>query len=152
MADATLNKNIRFDSDKVEIGWWALDNSEAQSVLRGEPLTLDMNVDTLYAQRLLAADTPATNDVFLGVAAEPASIKTTDTEGEVGLRVIERGVVGFPNNFSFTNADVGKSVYWSDSATLTTTATGNVLCGPITRVRDGYVYVRLSAPAVLTIT
>ena len=69
----------------------------------------------------------------------------------VEIEVITDGEVGFKSS-SFTDADVGKTVTFSDSGTLAAAAEAAdaCTCGTITRVADGYVYVELSGRHIVT--
>ena len=145
MADRTRNAMLRklYPKKLVEFPW-VLDNSAAQTVYRGCPMMIDPTTDTLYAVVYKDSVTKATGDVFLGIADAPITIATTETEGDVEVDLIVSGLVGFLNDFSFTNADSGKPVYFSDSQVLTTTAGSNLLVGKILYVENGYVFVNIN--------
>lgn len=145
MADLSANRNLRFwDLNRLQTLKYDLDNSAAQHIYRGQPMMIDQDVDTTHAVGFDSTVTETTGDVFLGIALEEVEIATTDAEGTKEVEVARRGIVGFPNSYSFTDADTEKLVYFSDSGTLTTTSTSNL--GPIGRifaVEDSYVYIEL---------
>jgi hypothetical protein len=60
---------------------------------------------------------------------------------------VEPTIVGFPGSV-FTDADVGDTMYMSDSGTLSATAADNPQIGKLVRVVGGYQYVRLSSPTI----
>ena len=145
MADRTRNAMLRKLYPKMLIEFpWILDNSAAQTVYRGCPMMIDPTADTLYAVVYKDSVTKVAGDVFLGIADAPITIATTETEGDVEVDLIMSGPVGFLNDFSFTDADAGKAVYFSDSQVLTTTAGANLLVGNIMYVQNGYVFVYIN--------
>lgn len=144
MADLTANASVRFrypQLAKREV--WTLDNSTAQTIYKGQPMILDVSVDTVYARGYVDATAVAIADVFLGIAASGAAIATTDAEGDVEIEIIISGEVGFKSTV-FTDADVGKTVYMSDSGTLSVTSLANPQIGKLVRVADGYAYVQIN--------
>lgn len=158
MADLTADAPLRFWNQDVETERIVLDNSAAQTVYKGVPLMKDISADTSYARVFTTGVTIDTTgsaaagnlDVFFGIAAEGATVATTDTEidNEVEMYV-EPTIIGFQSTV-FTTADVaGQHVYMSDSGTLATTG---IQIGDLHRVEDGYVYVRLRSPTELTTT
>lgn len=149
MADLTADAYLKIWGEAYT-DRWVLDNSAAQTVYRGQPMIQDKSADTVYIRGFVDATTVAATDVFIGIAAEGATVATTDTETDNEINVyIEPTIVGFPGSV-FTDADVGDTIYMSDSATLSATAGDNPVLGTLVRVRDGYQYVRLASPAVCT--
>lgn len=57
-------------------------------------------------------------DIFVGIANETITVAAGDLEATKEIDVITDGEVGFPNAYSFTDAAVGKTVVFTDSATL----------------------------------
>lgn len=151
MADLTKNASLRFRFPQLQKrSTWGLDNSSAQTVYKGQPAMIDGSTDTVYAVGYVDAITLAATDVTLGIFAAGYSIATTDVEGQVEAEIITSGEVGFKSTV-FTNADVGKAVYMSDSGTLTATSTANLYIGVLTAVADGYAYVQINptgAPSI----
>lgn len=152
MADLTADAPLRFWSQDVRSEKIVLDNSAAQTVYKGAPLIKDISADTKYGRIYttgVTLDTTGTAgsgnvDVFLGIAAEGATVATTDTETDNKIEMyVEPSVVGFKSTV-FTTANVaGQTVYMSDSGTL---ATSGLKIGKLHRVEGGYVFVRLQTP------
>ena len=144
-ADAALNVWGEAHTEK-----WVLDNSAAQTIYKGHPMIIDQSEDTVYPRGFLDATVVANTDIFVGIAAEPATVATTDTEtdNEIELYVWPT-ILGFKSAV-YTDADVGDTVYMSDSATLSATAGDNPQIGKLHRVRDGFAYVQIISPQVCT--
>jgi len=148
MADLTKNAPLRIMGEGyTEV--WVLDNSAAQTVYKGQPMIIDQSEDTVYLRGFVDATVVVATDIFVGIAAEgPIAVATTDTEVNNVVKVwVEPTIVGFKSAV-FTNADVGDTVYMSDSATLSATAADNPQIGKLTQVLDGYAWVRLSSPTI----
>jgi hypothetical protein len=149
MADLTKNAYLKIWGE-AETDRWVLDNSVAQTIYKGQPMIIDVSADTVYIRGFVDATTVASTDIFIGIAAEPATVATADTETDNVITVyMEPTIVGFPGAV-FTDADVGDTMYMSDSATLSATAGDNPQIGKLVRVQDGFQYVRLSSPTVCT--
>lgn len=153
MADLTRNAApLRFRTEKPFIERWTLDNSAAQTIFYGQPMIIDVSADTVNARGWLDATTLVTaTDVFIGIANEPKVVLTTDVEGDNEIEVITHGEVGIKSTV-FTDADVGKTVIFTDSATLAlgVESASQLEIGKINRVVDGYVYIELNAPKVMS--
>jgi len=148
MADLTKDAPLRFWNQEVYTEKWVLDNSSAQTIHKGQPMIIDQSEDTVYPRGFVDATTVAATDIFIGIAAEGATVATTDTEADNEIEVyVEPTIVGFKSSV-FTDADVGDTVYMSDSGTLSATAADNPQIGKLHRVKDGYAYVRLESPKV----
>jgi len=148
MADLTKDAPLRFWNQEVYTEKWVLDNSSAQTVYKGQPMIIDQSEDTVYPRGFVDATTVAATDIFVGIAAGGATVATTDTEIDNEIEVyVEPTIVGFKSSV-FTDADVGDTVYMSDSGTLSATAADNSQIGKLHRVKDGYAYVRLESPKV----
>ena len=149
MADLTANAPLRFWGETTSEKW-VLDNSAAQAVYKGGPMILDVGTDTVYPRMFVDATTVAATDIFIGIAAEPKVVATADTETDNEIEIyIQPTVVGFKSSV-YTDADVGDTVYMSDSATLSATAADNPMLGKLQRVLDGYAYVQLISPTICT--
>jgi len=149
MADLTADAYIKIQGE-AESEIWTLDDSAAQTIYKGQPMILDISEDTVYVRGYVDATVVAADDIFIGIAAEGATVATADTETDNTIEIItEPTIVGFPGSV-FTDADVGDTMYMSDSATLSATAADNPMIGKLVRVRDGFQYVRLSSPTVTT--
>jgi hypothetical protein len=147
MADLSRDAPLRFLGDVHTIRM-VLDNSAAQTIYKGQPMIIDQSEDTLYPRGFLDATVVASTDVFVGVAAEGAEVETSDTETDNEIEIITYPtIVGFKSSV-FTKANLGKTVYMSDSGTLSETAADNPQIGKLYWVEDGYAYVQLTAPQV----
>ena len=149
MADLTADAYLRIWGEATTERW-VLDNSAAQTIYKGQPMIMDLSEDTVYPRGFVDATTVAATDIFLGISAEGASVATTDTETDNEIDIyVQPTIVGFPGSV-FTDADVGDTMYMSDSATLSATAADNPQIGTLVRVQDGFQYVRLATPVVTT--
>ena len=149
MADLTANASLRVWGEAYTEKW-VLDNSAAQTIYTGHPLIIDQSEDTVYPRGFLDATVVAATDIFVGIAAEPKTVATADTETDNEIEVyVEPTILGFKSAV-FTDADVGDEVYMSDSATLSATVGDNPWLGKLKRVRDGYAYVILRSPTICT--
>lgn len=148
MADLSASAPLRFKGDIVSQRW-VVDNSAAQSIYKGQPMIIDIGTDTVYPRGWVDSEVAAT-DIFIGIALEDVTVKTTDTETDNECNIaVEPSVVGFQSTV-YTDADVGDTVYMSDSSTLSATAGDNPQIGKLIRVEDGYAYVRLGSPQICT--
>ena len=150
MADLTAAAPLRILGEAVT-EQFALDPSAAQNVYKGQPLILTAT-DTVFPQGFVTATVVAATDVFVGIAAENKSVALGDAETieKSGIEAyIGPSIIGFKSTV-FTDADLGKTVYMSDSGTLSTTAADNPQIGKLHRVLDGFAYVELSAPQICT--
>ena len=148
MADLTSNAPVRvFGQEFTEE--FTLDNSAAQTIYKGQPMIIDQSEDTVNLRGFIDATVVAATDIFCGIAAEGAiSVKTTDTEADNKIKLwVWPTIVGFKSAV-FTDADLGDTVYMSDSATLSATAADNPMLGKLHRVLDGYAYVQISSPTI----
>lgn len=150
MADLTKNAPLR-TMGEAYTEEWVLDNSAAQTIYKGQPMIIDQSEDTIYLRGFVDATTVAATDIFVGIAAEgPVAVATTDTETDNKIKVwVEPSIVGFKSAV-YTDADVGDTVYMSDSGTLSATAGDNPQIGKLIRVSDGYAWVRLQSPQICT--
>lgn len=146
MADLTKDAPLRFWGKPVTEKW-ELDSSAAQTVYKGQPMIIDQSEDTVNLRGFVDATTVAATDIFVGIAAEGAVVEAGDAETKEIEVYVEPTVVGFAGSV-FTNADVGDTVYMSDSGTLSATAADNPMIGKLVRVKGGFQYVRLSSPTI----
>jgi len=129
------------------------DNSSAQTIYKGQPLLINTSVDTLYAVAWADGSGEgivAATDVFLGIAAEGKSVATTVQETGYANMIeayVWPTILGFKSAV-YTNANLGDTVYMSDSNTLSATAGDNPQIGKLHRVEDGYAFVQLITPQV----
>lgn len=149
MANLSADAYIRILGEKT-CELWILDNSAAQTVYKGQPMIIDQSEDTVNARAYVDATVVAATDVFIGIADEGTTVATTDLETLSRIQVIVGPtIVGFKSAV-YTNADLGATVYMSDSSTLSSTAADNPQIGKLHRVEDGYAYVELITPQVCT--
>ena len=149
MADLTKDAPIRVWG-KAYTDKWVLDNSAAQTIYKGQPMILDVSEDTVYVRGFLDATVVDAADIFIGIAAEAATVATGDTETDNEIEIIVGPSIVGINGSTFTDADVGDTMYMSDSKTLSATADDNPKLGKLFRVKDGYQYVLLDTPSVCT--
>lgn len=148
MADLTADAALRIWGE-AHTDKWVLDNSAAQTIYKGQPMIIDQSEDTVYLRGFVDATVVAPTDIFVGIAAEGASVATADTETDNEIEIyVWPTIVGFKDS-SLTDADVGDTVYMSDSDTLdVSTAADNPEIGTLFRVVGGYAYVRLDTPKI----
>ena len=148
MADLSADAPLRIWNGQSRTEHWTLDNSGAQTIYKGQPMFLDTSGDTVYLLGFLASQTVSTTDIFIGIAAEGATVATADTETDNEIEVyVNETILGFASTV-FTDADVGDTVYMSDSATLSATSLANPQIGKLHRVYEGYAYVQLVTPYI----
>jgi len=146
MADLTSDANLRYKGEvKSEI--FFLDTSTAQTIYKGQPIIIDQNVDAVNVRGYVDATVVAATDVCVGIAKEGKSVASGDPETKEIEVMTARSIVGFKSAV-FTNTDRGKTVYMSDSGTLSTTVGDNPQIGVLFKVEDGYAYVKLTTPQV----
>lgn len=129
------------------------DSSSAQTIYKGHPLLINQTVDTLYVVAWDDASGEgivASDDVFVGIAAENKDVAASASETDVDSWIeayVWPTILGFKSTV-FTNADLGKTVYMSDSSTLSETAADNPQIGKLHRVENGYAYIQLTTPQI----
>lgn len=147
MADLTADAPLRILGEAF-MEEWPLDSAAAQTVYKGQPMYIVPGTDPNNLLAFEDADTVAATDVFIGIAANGATIASGATEGSVKINVyVWPTIVGFKSTV-FTNADLGKDVRMSDSGTLSTTVGDNPQIGKLHRVMDGYAFVQLVTPYI----
>lgn len=151
MADLTANAPLRlWPGAAIRSELWTMDSSAAQTAYKGQPMILDISTDTVNLIAYVDGVTVAADDIFIGIAAGKKVVALGDTEAKAIVEVyVWPTIVGFKSAV-FTDADVGDTVYMSDSATLSATAADNPMIGKLHRVHDGYAYVQLSSPTITT--
>jgi len=152
MTDLSANANLRFIGE-IHTQRLHVDSAADRTIYRGQPIIADLDVDTagLAVQYVTAVEVAAT-DVFLGIAAEAHSTTSGDSETDQDSEIevyVEPTIVGFKSTV-FDDADDGRTVSMSDSATLSETAADNPQIGKLWRVLDGYAFVKLTTPQICT--
>jgi hypothetical protein len=143
-ADAYLETKGEAKTEK-----FILDTSTAQTIYKGQPMIIDQDVDTQNVRGYVDATVVAATDVFVGIAAEGKVVAAGDVE-DVEIEVyVEPTELGF-NSAVFDNADLGKTVYMSDSGTLSETAADNPQIGKNSKNEEGLNYIKLITPQICT--
>ena len=154
MANLSRDASLRFRNSDVVVETFALDNSAAQTIYRGQPMIMDVSADTVNPRAWVSSTTlvgTGSPDKFIGIANEPATVATTDVEASNEIEIITAGEVGFKAG-SLTEANIGSGIVFTDSATLAVGVASATQCpvGTLRRVIDGYAYVELAAPTILS--
>jgi len=149
MADLTASANLRFLVESTEL--FNVNTAYAITIFKGQPMLLDLSSDSLNATPFVDSRVVAPTDVCLGIAAEKKVIAAGDSEGDDNRLAVytSPSIIGFKSAV-FTKADVGKTVYMSDSGTLSTTAADNPQIGKLYKVEDGFAYIQLTTPQICT--
>ncbi len=153
MANLSKDTPLRFKGE-VKTENFILDTLAEQIVYRGAGLVIDQDVDAENAH--IANLALVTGDVFLGIAAHGmvVSAGTPERPETAGIEVIvEPSIVGFKvsNYGAFTNTNCGTVICMSDTGTLSATPGAYPRIGKIFLVEDGYIYVQLETPWVMTV-
>lgn len=148
MADLTADAPIRLLGEATSERF-PVDTAYAVTIYKGQPMIIDQSSDDQNAMPFVDARVVAPTDVCLGIAAEGKVIAAGDPQDDKNVIEVYVGptVVGFKSTV-FDNADLGKTVYMSDSATLSETAADNPQIGKLVKVQDGYAYVELTTPQI----
>lgn len=146
MADLSRDAYIKVKGEKKSEIFF-LDTSGAQTIYKGQPMIIDQNVDAENARGFVDATTVVAADVFLGIADEGKTVTSGAAETTEIQIIVGPSIVGF-KDATLTNADLGKTIYMSDSGTLSETATANPQLGALFKVEDGFAYVKLTAPQI----
>jgi hypothetical protein len=128
---------------------FVLDTSGSYNVYKGVPMIIDQSVDTLNAHSA-AGITCVDGDVFLGIAWEKKVVVSGDPETTEVELAVWPSIVGFKSSV-FTNADLGKDVYMSDTATLSGTNGAYPRIGKLYKIEDGFAFVAIDSPYVLNV-
>jgi len=151
MADLTADAPLRILGDAYTERF-IMDTSGAQTIYKGCPVVIDANVDTIYVHTE-AGLTVVDADVCVGIAAEQKTVAAGDPETMLASSVevyVGPTIVGFKSTV-FDEADLGKTVYMSDTSTLSDTNGNYPAIGKLFRVRDVYAFVMLTTPLVIDV-
>jgi hypothetical protein len=153
MTDLSADADIRIMGEATTQKFH-VDSAAARTIYKGQPLMIDQNVDaTGNVVQFVDSVAVATDDVFVGIAAEGHTTVAGDSETDQASWInayIEPTIVGFKSTVFTDGVDLGKSVLMSDSGTLSVTTLQNVRIGILHRVLDGYAWVRLVTPYICT--
>lgn len=148
MADLTSNAPLRFLGEATTEKF-KIDTTAARTFYKGQPVIIDQDVDaTGNVVQFVDAVVVAATDVFMGIAAEEKSVLINAAETTEVECYVEPTVIGFKSAVFTAGADYGKTVYMSDSGTLSVTAADNPQIGTLNLVADGYAYVQLRSPII----
>ena len=91
MTDLTANRYIKewksrgFDTEKMVV-----DNTAAVTVYEGEPMIIDIDVDTAYPVPFTSGVTLATGDAFVGIAVTGVTVKQPTPKSTIKLTLPDR--------------------------------------------------------------
>ena len=148
MANLSADAPLRFLGETKSENF-PVDTAYAVTIYNGQPIIIDQSSDAQNAMPFVDARVVAATDVCLGIAAHGKVIAAGDTENDRNVLevYVAPTIVGFKSTV-FDNADLGKTVYMSDSGTLSETAADNPQIGKLVKVEDGYAYVELTTPQI----
>ncbi len=148
MADLTTDAPLRIKGE-AKSEFFTIDTAANRSIYKGQPMLIDQDVDTTNVVQFVNAVTVASTDVCVGIAAEGKTVVSGDPETTEIEVYVTPSIVGFKSTV-YTNANLGATVYMSDSGTLSATNGSNPQIGKLFKVEDGYCYVLLTAPQICT--
>lgn len=148
MADLTADAPLRFLGE-VYTERFTIDTAASRTIYKGQPIIVDQSVDaTGNVVQFVDAVVVDPTDVFVGIAAEGKSVVSGAAETTEIECYVAPTIVGFKSSVFTNGADLGKTVYMSDSGTLSITAADNPQIGKLHVVRDGYAFVELVSPQI----
>ena len=148
MTNLSRDAALRFKGE-AKLEKFTMDSAGAATIYKGQPLLLIALSDAENVVGFVDATNVAAADVCVGIAAEKKVIAVGDPETNEIEAYTAPSIVGFKDS-TLTNADLGKTIYMSDSGTLSETAGDNPQIGTLFKVEDGYAYVRLTTPQICT--
>jgi len=150
MADLTADAPLRTLGQVYQEDFY-IDTAAARTIYRGQPIIVDQSVDaTGNVVQFVDAVVVDPSDVFMGIAIAGAKVASGDPETTRVYCYVGPTIVGFKSTVFTDGADNGKTVYMSDSGTLSVTVADNPMLGKLHCVREGYAYVELSSPTICT--
>lgn len=129
-----------------------VDSAAARKIYKGEPVIINASVDTVNVVSQ-AVEALADGDIFVGIASGrfANALGDSETGPDSWVEVYTNGsIVGFKSAV-FTEADLGKTVYMSDTGTLSATNGTYAKIGKLHRVLDGFAFVEIESPAILDV-
>jgi len=155
MTDLSRNGNLveRLPEQPTETRF--VDTGSARTFYAGQPVLIDASGDATRIIPFTSAVTLASGDIFLGIAVAGKVFAAGLAEDKVTSQLAIYGPgaeVGFNaaqfGASAWTNADLQKEVYFSDSGTLTFTSTSNLSVGKLTAIENGYVFIEIAGSRV----
>jgi hypothetical protein len=131
-----------------------IDTAIAKTIYKGQPIVLfKSGGDLTNVVGWIGGGTYDLDgtDIFLGIAAEQKSVLLSAPENTEIEVYTSPSIIGFPDASPvFTNADIGKAVCMSDSATLVAIAgvANSPQIGVVWRHEDNFTYVKLITPFI----
>ena len=131
-----------------------IDTAIAKTIYKGQPIVLFKSAgDLTNVVGWIGGGTYDLSgaDIFLGIAAEQKSVLIAAAETTEIAVYVSPTIVGFKDATPvFTNADIGKAVCMSDSATLVAIAgvANSPQIGVVWRHEDDFTYVKLITPFI----
>lgn len=151
MTTLANNINIRVLGDKHE-RLYKMSTAAAQEIFAGVPVILDAeDVTGLVTSDAVTCDT---SDAFVGIAEEHIKVALGDANPKITLLTYP-SIVGIPSTV-FTIADLGKPVYaaafTATGITLSASVGAYPKLGRLYDVSDGYAWIALDPPYLLTVS
>jgi hypothetical protein len=146
MTDLSYDAYLRIKGE-AKTEKFIIDTASGMTIYKGQPLMIIALGDTTNVTGFINSVNVAAADVCVGIAAEQKTVVTGAAENTEIEVYTYPSIIGFPDT-TLTNEDLGKSVYMSDSATLSLTVGDNPYLGKIFKTEDSYVYVALQTPLV----
>lgn len=149
MADLTADAHLEVKG-KVYSEKWTVDSTAARTIYKGQPMIIDQDVDTSHVVQFVDAVVVAATDVFIGIAAEGKVVAIGAVEADQLIEIyMEPTIVGFKSTV-FSAGDEGKTVYMSDSGTLSATVADNPVLGVVHSIDAGrgITWVQLKSPVI----
>ena len=153
MANLSADAYIKISGEgKTET--FFIDTAIAKTIYKGQPVVIFKSAgDIVNVVGWIGGGTYdlGSTDIFVGIAAEQKSVLLAAVETTEIAVYVSPTIVGFKDASPvFTNADIGKAVCFSDSATLVGIA-GVANCpqiGVVWRHEDGFTFVKLITPFI----
>lgn len=115
--------------------------NEAFTVYKGALMMCDISDTDGYFSPIHG--TPATGDLFGGVALDYAVVDSTvPADGTIEVTVMANGVVGIPKA-SLAITDLGATIYSPDDGNGITTATAGIPIGTLEDIDDTYAWINI---------
>lgn len=111
---------------------------------KGAPAMIDQSADPTGVTSQKGV-TVASGDVFVGIFAEKVTVPVGQVEELQAEVYVWPTIVGFQDS-NLDLADLGKPIYMSDTATLSTSSAAGNKIGSLYQIHDGYSYVLLDPP------